>query len=57
MRILVDIERLDWDVAWDIVTRVYSFTNHTVLPEAMEKWPVTLIQNLLPRYIKLMICF
>lgn len=49
MRILVDIERLDWDTAWNIVTRVYSFTNHTVLPEAMEKWPVSLVQNLLPR--------
>ena len=49
MRILIDLEGLEWDAAWDIVTRVYSFTNHTVLPEAMEKWSVSLIQNLLPR--------
>lgn len=49
MRLLVDGERIGWDEAWDIVTRVYSFTNHTVLPEAMEKWPVSLMTNLLPR--------
>ncbi|CAG8474946.1 1858_t:CDS:10 [Acaulospora colombiana] len=39
-RILVDEEGLDWDEAWDIVTNTFAFTNHTILPEAMEKWPV-----------------
>ncbi len=52
-RILVDVEHLSWDEAWNIVTRVYSFTNHTVLPEAMEKWPVALITNLLPRQMQI----
>lgn len=51
MRLLVDIEGLLWDNAWNIVTQVYSFTNHTVLPEAMEKWPVGMVQKLLPRHM------
>lgn len=53
MRVLVDIEGLSWDEAWDIVTRVYAFTNHTVLPEAQEKWPVSMISNLLPRHMQI----
>ncbi|KAI8805271.1 glycosyl transferase [Cladochytrium replicatum] len=48
-RILVDEEGLDWDFAWEIVTKTYSFTNHTVLPEALERWAVPLLQDLLPR--------
>ncbi|CAG8550019.1 2206_t:CDS:10 [Paraglomus occultum] len=52
-RILVDEERLDWDAAWDIVTHTFAFTNHTVLPEAMEKWPVPMISQLLPRHIQI----
>lgn len=51
MRILMDDEGLEWDPAWDIVTQVYSFTNHTVLPEAMEKWPVSMLSSLLPRHM------
>lgn len=50
-RILVDEERIDWDLAWDIVTKTYSYTNHTVLPEALEKWPVPMMQDLLPRHM------
>ena len=49
MRILMDIEELTWDDAWKITTNVVSYTNHTILHEAMEKWPVDLYQNLLPR--------
>jgi starch phosphorylase len=50
-RILVDEEHFDWDLAWDIVTKTYSYTNHTVLPEALEKWPVPMMQDLLPRHM------
>lgn len=49
MRILMDIEELTWDDAWKITTNVVSYTNHTILHEAMEKWPVDLYQSLLPR--------
>ena len=49
MRLLVDEEGLDWDTAWDIVTKSISYTNHTVLPEALEKWPIDTFQRLLPR--------
>ncbi len=49
MRVLMDEEGLEWDEAWDIVTKTVSFTNHTVLPEALEKWPITTFKPLLPR--------
>ena len=49
MRLLIDQEGLDWDTAWDIVTRTVSYTNHTVLPEALEKWPIDTFRNLLSR--------
>ncbi|KAK5048037.1 Non-essential glycogen phosphorylase [Exophiala bonariae] len=52
-RILVDKEGLEWQTAWDIVTKTFSYTNHTVLPEALEKWSVPLIQNLLPRHLQI----
>lgn len=52
-RILIDIEGLPWDQAWGIVTNVFGYTNHTVLPEALEKWSVPLIQNLLPRHLQI----
>ncbi|XP_060896451.1 glycogen phosphorylase, brain form [Labrus mixtus] len=51
MRILVDIEKLDWDKAWDITRRTCAYTNHTVLPEALERWPVFLFEQLLPRHL------
>lgn len=47
----MDEEGLSWEKSWGIVTRVYSFTNHTVLPEALEKWTVSLLQDLLPRHM------
>ena len=49
MRILVDEEHLDWDKAWKIVTNCCAYTNHTILAEALEKWPIDLFKNLLPR--------
>jgi glycogen phosphorylase len=50
MRILLDEARLGWDEAWDLTTRTLAYTNHTVLPEALEKWPLELFQALLPRH-------
>ncbi|TVY35161.1 Glycogen phosphorylase [Lachnellula occidentalis] len=52
-RILIDMEGLDWDEAWTIVTNTFGYTNHTVLPEALEKWSVPLFQNLLPRHLQI----
>ncbi|KAL9114423.1 MAG: hypothetical protein Q9227_001504 [Pyrenula ochraceoflavens] len=52
-RILVDLEGVEWEKAWDIVQRVFGYTNHTVLPEALEKWSVPLMQNLLPRHLQI----
>ena len=52
-RILVDLEGLEWAKAWDIVTHTFGYTNHTVLPEALEKWSVPLMQNLLPRHLQI----
>lgn len=49
MRILVDEYDYDWDKAWDIVTHATSYTNHTVMSEALEKWPISLFKALLPR--------
>ncbi|GCE98972.1 non-essential glycogen phosphorylase [Zygosaccharomyces mellis] len=52
-RILVDLEKLDWHEAWDIVTHTFAYTNHTVMQEALEKWPINLFGNLLPRHLEI----
>lgn len=49
MRILLDEEQLDWEHAWNVTTNVMSYTNHTIMSEALEKWPVDMISTLLPR--------
>ncbi len=49
MRILMDDYNVGWDEAWDIVTHTFAYTNHTILAEALEKWPISIFQGLLPR--------
>ena len=49
MRILMDVEGLGWDEAWDVTTKTVAYTNHTIMAEALEKWPIELFSRLLPR--------
>lgn len=53
MRILMDDEKLSWEEAWDITVRACAYTNHTVLPEALERWPVSLFESILPRHLEI----
>ena len=53
MRILVDVLGIDWDEAWEITVRTLSYTNHTLLPEALESWPVPLFERVLPRHVQI----
>nr|KYP76424.1 hypothetical protein KK1_020666 [Cajanus cajan] len=53
IRILMDVKGLSWEKAWNITKRTVAYTNHTVLPEALEKWSLTLLQDLLPRHVEI----
>ena len=53
MRILLDQAELGWDEAWDLTVRTLAYTNHTLLPEALEKWPVALLRAGLPRLLEI----
>jgi starch phosphorylase len=53
MRILVDLEGLEWDEAWSICQKTFSYTNHTLLPEALEMWSVGLFERVLPRHLQI----
>jgi glycogen phosphorylase len=53
MRLLVDVHHYDWDRAWEITRKTLCYTNHTLLPEAMEKWRIDLFGNLLPRHLEI----
>ena len=55
MHLLVDIHRMDWDKAWDITQKTISYTNHTLLPEALEKWSMGLFAYLLPRHLEIIL--
>lgn len=53
MRVFIDVEKLKWDEAWSITERVFGYTNHTLLPEALEKWPLPMFEKLLPRHLEI----
>ncbi len=55
MRLLVDIHGFEWDRAWDITSATFAYTNHTLLPEAMEKWPLGLLREMLPRHLEIIL--
>src|SRR4029077_308119 len=53
MRLLVDVHELEWDRAWELTTATFGYTNHTLLSEALETWPVDLFGQMLPRHLGL----
>jgi len=53
MRLLIDVHGLDWDEAWAITRETFSYTNHTLLPEALETWPIGMLEHVLPRHLEI----
>ena len=53
MRILLDQAKLDWETAWDLTVRTLAYTNHTLLPEALEKWPIRFFELVCPRMLEI----
>jgi starch phosphorylase len=53
MRMLVDEHSLPWEQAWDLTVRTLAFTNHTLMPEALERWPVSLLEDIVPRHLQI----
>lgn len=51
MRVLMDLEKFTWDEAWEVTRKTFAYTNHTILPEALEKWPVWFFEHILPRHL------
>ncbi|SUO97154.1 Maltodextrin phosphorylase [Suttonella ornithocola] len=51
MRILLDEEKYDWDTAWEMCLKIFSYTNHTLISEALETWPVDMMERILPRHL------
>ncbi|XP_077866974.1 glycogen phosphorylase, muscle form-like, partial [Saccoglossus kowalevskii] len=53
MRVFVDVEGLSWEKAWELTQNSCAYTNHTLLPEALERWPVSMLEYLLPRHLQI----
>ena len=53
MRLLIDVENLTWDQAFDLTKKTIAYTNHTLLPEALERWPIDMFEKLLPRHLQI----